>query len=240
MKTILLLAGLALGLLAGPLAANAQTVEPPCLVSCGMEILGSGDLTSGGTVAIDRNLDDGTNRVTGAVPLGVLGGPGLIPETRYPVIPIGAVAYGSLGTDTTPVAGTQYFSEIPIPIDFNATAIACLNGSAAATDLLIFGIWDADGTLLANTSLSGVVASGTNAFQSISLTATEALDAGTYYVGYQTNGTTTRLRTIAASTYIQTWTHSDTGSFGTLETQTFPGTFTATVGPICYVSGTAQ
>jgi hypothetical protein len=242
MNRSLLSAVLALGLFAAvPLAADAATVGAPCLVTCNMTILGNADVTANSTVPVDRNLNDGTGRAVGAVPLGVIGGAGEIPETRYLVIPIGGVAYGSLGTNTTPVAGTQYFSEISIPIDFTISSISCLNGTAAATDLLIYGLWNrTTGALLGNTALAGTLAAGTDAFQTISLTTPLAVDAGNYSVGYQTNGTTTRLRTIAASTYLQTWTHSDTGTFGTLETQTFPGTFTADKGPICYVTGVAQ
>lgn len=150
-------------------------------------------------------------------------------------IPIGGVAYGSLGTDTTPVSGTTYWTSVKVGNSVTATGIGCLNGSAAATDKLLFGLYNSSGTLLANTATAGVTATGTNAFQKIAFTSTYSLTPGLYFIGYQTNGTTTRLRTVAASTYLGLLTTSATGTFGTLPALTVPTTFTADVGPICYV-----
>ena len=70
---------------------------------------------------------------------------------------------------------------------------------------------------MANTALAGVVAASTNAFQAaIALTSPYAAAAGEYFIGVQTNGTTTRLRTIATATYLQMLTTSQTGVFGTM------------------------
>lgn len=154
---------------------------------------------------------------------------------KYSNIPIGSVAYGSLGTETTPVSGTIYWSSIQIPVDGTATAIACMNGGTAATDELIYGLYNSAGTLVANTALAGVTATGTDVFQSIDLTADYEIKAGLYWVAWQTNGTTTRFRTVATATYINLLSDSDTGTFGTLTALTVPTTFTADVAPICYV-----
>ncbi len=158
--------------------------------------------------------------------------------SQYANIPIGSVAYGSLGTDTTPTAGTIYRSSIRIPTDVTLTSIACLNGSAAATDTLIYALYDSSGNLVANTSLSGTTATGTNAFQAINLASSYLARAGLYYVAYQASGTTTRIRTVAASTFLGLATSSTAGVTGTIpSTFTVPTTFTANVGPICYVDG---
>lgn len=160
----------------------------------------------------------------------------VMPVLKQTNIPIGSVALGSLGTDTTPVSGTIYFAQFDLPA-MTVTNIACLNGSAAATDKLIYGLYNSSGTLVANTALAGATASGTNAFQSIALTATYAAASGQYFVGYQTNGTTTRLRTIATATYLQNATTSQTGTFGTMAAiGTVPTTVTADVGPICWIN----
>lgn len=162
------------------------------------------------------------------------------PLNDYPNIPIGSVAYGSLGTNTTPVSGTVYVSSFRLPVDITATAIACMNGGTAGTDKLLYSIYSSTGTLLANTATAGTTASGTDAFQELALTANLTMPAGLYYLGWQTNGTTTRFRTVAASTYINVASGSATGTFGTLPAITPPTTFTADKAPICYVEGAAS
>lgn len=155
---------------------------------------------------------------------------------RYSNIPIGSVAYGSLGTNTTPVAGTVYVSSFQLPVDMvDATGIACMNGGTAATDKLLYSIYDADGVLVANTAVAGTVATGTDSFQALAFTAVADLNAGSYFLGWQTNGTTTRFRTVATATYIGIASGSATGTFGTLPAITAPTTFTADKAPICYV-----
>lgn len=157
------------------------------------------------------------------------------PRVLYSNIPIGSVAYGSLGTNTTPVSGTVYVSQIFIPGAVSVAHIACMNGGTASTDKLLYSIYNASGTLVAQTAAAGTTATGTDAFQSLATTATYAMVPGVYYVGWQTNGTTTRFRTIAASTFIGLNTGSATGTFGTLPAITVPSSFTADKGPICWV-----
>jgi len=161
----------------------------------------------------------------------------LAPRLKITTIPIGSVAYGSLGTNTTPVAGTIYYSQVNLPA-MTVTNIGCMNGGTAATDKLIYGLYNASGTLVANTALTGVVASGTDAFQEIALTATYAAVPGEYFIAWQTNGTTTRFRTVATLTYIEGIAGSQTGgTFGTLGAITSVATgITADKGPICYVN----
>ena len=146
-----------------------------------------------------------------------------------------SVPLASLGNNTTPVAGTIYIAQLNLPA-FTVTNISCLNGSAAATDNLISGLYDAKGALVASTALAGVVAAGVNAFQAqIPLISPYVAAAGLYYVALQANGTTTRFRTITANG-AGDLTASYTGAFGTLPSITPPTGFTANVGPICYVN----
>jgi hypothetical protein len=53
--------------------------------------------------------------------------------------------------------------------------------------------------------------------------------------GYQSNGTTDTLRTIAATTWADVLTTGVTGTFGTAPALTPPTTFTADKGPYAYV-----
>lgn len=157
------------------------------------------------------------------------------PKFRPSTIPVGGVAYGSLGTNTTPVAGTIYWAEVEIPQLASLTGVGFLNGGTVGTDAAIVALYDNDGTLVANSALAGVTTSGTDAFQQVAFTAAYQAKKGRYFIAVQFNGTTTRFRTITASTYINTRTDSDTGVFGTLTALTVPSTFTADVGPIAYV-----
>jgi len=178
---------------------------------------------------IGPTVDDST----GALTVGA-GGIALSTLAKYSNIPIGSVAYGSLGTDGVHVAGTIYVSELMLDYSKSVTGIAVLNGTTAGTDELILGLYNSSGVLVANTALAGVTASGTDAFQEIDLTSVYAAPAGKYFVLLQCNGTTTKTRKIAASTYLNL-AASATGTFGTLPALTVPTSFTADKGPIVYL-----
>jgi hypothetical protein len=157
-------------------------------------------------------------------------------RTKYTTIPIGATAYASIGTDTTPSATVTYLVELFVGEAFTATGAAVLNGSAAATDKYIFALYDTTGKFLVSTTLSGVVATGVNAFQEIAFTGPITLPGGRYILSVTTNGTTTRIRTIATATFINVLAGSIAGVFATLpDTIAFPETFTADKGPIGYL-----
>lgn len=161
-----------------------------------------------------------------------------LPRLKYSVVPVGSVAYGSFGTSTTPVAGTIYLTQLNLGASVTITNIGCLNGATAATDKLIYGLYNSSGVLLANTALAGVLAANADTFQEIALVTPYSAVRGLYYIALQENGTTTRIRTIAASTFIDVYAGSQTGgTFGTLGAITTPPvTFTADKGPICYVN----
>ncbi len=188
-------------------------------------------------VAYDRNIrissfayTSGTATYTTAV-VGAVGA-----RQKYLSVPVGAVAHGSIGTDTTPSATVGYLVEIFIPVPFVATGAACLNGSAAATDKYIFALYDTSGKLLGNTTTAGVTCTGTDAWQQIAFGAPIALQPGRYILMVQTNGTTTRLRTIATLTNPDVLAGSITTVFATIPaTIAFPETFTADKGVVMYL-----
>lgn len=159
-------------------------------------------------------------------------------RSRYSTIPIGAVAYGSLGTDGVMVAGTIYVADIFIPRNITLTGIGMLQGTTSATDKYIYALFgSAGGAALVTTALAGVVADGgTDAFQEIAFTATyAAIGPARYFIGIQCNGTSTKNRKVAAATYIDVLSKSYTGAFGTIGALTVPTTFVATTAPIAYV-----
>jgi hypothetical protein len=206
------------------------------------------DLTIAGDVAVATNkftvaaasgntVVAGTLGVTGATT--VTGGLVGTSKIRITNIEIGSVALASLGTNTTPVSGTIYVSEIWLPSNKTLVGGAFLNGGTVGTNNAIVALYSAAGALLASSALAGVLTVGANTFQEIAFTAPyAAVGPAKYFLAYQTNGTTTRLRTIATATYLNT-ASATAGVFGTLGAITPPTTTTADTGPIGYVYSAA-
>ena len=151
-------------------------------------------------------------------------------------IPIGAVAYASLGADTAITNGGHFYTSFDMPTGMTITGVAVLNGSAN-TDKLIVSIYDERGVVIGSSALAGTTSSGTNTFQLIPLSPTPLLVIGPsrIFVGVQGNGTTAKIRTIAANTYIECNTDYAAGTFGTIVDISPPTTFTGSVGPIVYL-----
>lgn len=192
------------------------------------------NLTAGLTPATECLTPGQVNAVTETNSLG-----------QYSNIPIGSVAYGSLGTNTTDVAGQLWVVSFTLPLDTTLANIKCLAGATATTDNVIGALYKQNlagdttmATLVANSALAGALLSGASTFQTYTFTTAYVAKAGKYFMVLQGNGTAAgAIRTIAASTYIGLAAGSIAGTFGTLGAQiTFPTTFTADKGPICYVS----
>jgi len=236
-RTLLALA--AVTLLTGAALAAGNFTGLPAATGPGSASVGAtgvgGPINPAGCIPMDTGFPSGINPATQCVSPSQLTAASSGVALSYSTAQVGAVPLASLGNDTTPVAGSIYVAQLNLPA-FTVTNIACLNGSAAATNNLVYGLYNASGALVANTALAGVVASGTNAFQAvIPLTSPYVAAAGLYYVAYQTNGTTTRFRTITANG-AGDLTASYTGAFGTLPAITPPTAFVANVGPICFVN----
>ena len=179
----------------------------------------------------DKDASGRTKKVSASQALPVTG------RFRFLTAPVGWAAYGSTGTNTTLVAGTTLFADVVIlKPTFALTGIGVLNGATVGTDKGIVYLYDSAGNLLANSALAGATTSGANAFQQYVFTAPyTTLNPGRFWIGYQSNGTTDTLRTIAASTWADVLTTGVTGTFGTAATLTPPATFTADKGPYAYV-----
>lgn len=157
-------------------------------------------------------------------------------RAKFSTVPIGSVAYASLGTNVAPVNGTEYFSELFIPKVMTLTGIGFLNGATVGTDKRIIALANSDGTIVATSNLAGATSSSANGFQEIAFTATITVSPGTYFVVVQPNGATDTLRFVAANTFIDMRTATREGTFGTLLPPSAPITsFTADTGPIAYV-----
>lgn len=164
-------------------------------------------------------------------------GAGTTGRFRYPTITFGSTAYGSLGTAVSSVNGTIYFADVYVERDFTATGVGILNAGTVGTNLGIVALYSAGGALLANSALAGATTAGANVFQQYAFTATvKILGPAQFFIAYQANGATDNFRAIAASTFVDVVTKSQTGVFGTIPaTFTVPTTFTADVGPAAYL-----
>jgi|KBSMisStandDraft_5_1062788.scaffolds.fasta_scaffold36357_4 hypothetical protein len=237
-RTLLALAAVTL-LTGAALAAGNFTGLPAATgagsPSAGAPTTGGGPINPAGCIPMDTGFPSGINPATQCVSPSQLAAASQGAALSYATAQVGAVPLASVGNNTTPVAGTIYVAQLNLPA-FTVTNISCLNGSAAATDSLVYGLYNATGNLVASTALAGVVAAGVNGFQAqIPLISPYVAAAGLYFVAYQANGTTTRFRTITANG-AGDLTASYTGAFGTLPSITPPAAFAPNVGPICYVN----
>lgn len=187
-------------------------------------------LTTTGAVAVGTTL-----AVTGATTLTG----GLVGTTlrRITNVPIGGVAYGSVGTDVGAAdSGDIFFSEIWLPCNKTLTGAAVLNGATVGTDKWILALANNAGTVVATTALAGTTTAGADAFQQIAFTATyAAVGPARYWLILQANGATDRFQAIAANTYLLDTGTNASGVFGTLASITPTTSFTADLGPIGYV-----
>lgn len=185
-----------------------------------------------------KAMQHGAGATVIAAPLNWLPGPGQPPARfRISTVPTGSVAYASFGNNTTMVAGTIWYADIYVPNGFVATGIGVLNGATVGTDKGLVALYDSAGLLVAESSVAGATTAGANAFQNRAFSPGPVwVPQGNYFLGYQSNGTTDTLSTVAASTFIDVLTGSQTGTFGTTPSiSTIPTTFTANKGPIAYL-----
>lgn len=142
------------------------------------------------------------------------------------------------GTDVFFADGTQYVTSIFLPVNKTLTGVTYLVGSVGGTDKVYVVLYDADGAVLANSSLTtGGATVGTAAqLQAVAFTATYAAKGPRmYYVGISGNGNTAKLRTVPAYTGGGIHAGSVAQVHGTVAAITEPVTFTADKAPVCFL-----
>ncbi len=158
---------------------------------------------------------------------------------QYWTIPLGSAAYASTGTDTAITATTVYVGELFVPRSMLVTGIKALaGGTVAGTDTGIAFLFNANGQLLANSALAGTTLTGINTVQTLPLTAPYFVNGpARYWIGVQVSAATTKIRTVATSTFTDLLSTTITSvTYGTLPTfSTLPTTFTADNAPIAGV-----
>lgn len=141
------------------------------------------------------------------------------------------------GTDTTPASGTQYVTSLFIPVNKTLTGISWLIGSVGGTDRVYAVLYDANGNVLANSTLaSNGTTVGTAANQqALPFTSTfNSKGPNLYYVGISINGTTARIRTIPAHTQAGLFGGTVSQTHATVAAITAPTTFTADQAPVVF------
>jgi Pectate lyase superfamily protein len=150
--------------------------------------------------------------------------------TRFHAHGVPATSTAS-GVDLTPVAGTIYYAEVFIPVNFSLTGLAQFIGTVGSVDSLIVGLWNSAGEALAHSALAGTLVNVKEDYQFIPLTAAFPIKGPDYYlVGIQCNGTTCRPRVLQRGSMLS---GSQTGVFGTLPAiSPLPTAFTTLASPI--------
>lgn len=158
-------------------------------------------------------------------------------------IPIGSVAYASVGTNTTDVANKRMVTSIIVPRSGIFTGIQVLQGGTATTDNITAGLYDSIGTPIANTGATGVLLAGASTFKNLPFTAGAAGGAQTltlvtgpalYFIGVTGNGTAAgAYQTVPTATFKNLFSQATTSiTFGTFPSFTVPSTFTADLAPV--------
>lgn len=153
-------------------------------------------------------------------------------------IPIGSVAYASVGTNTADVNGQLWITDILVPNNIVCTAIGFLQGGTATTDNVLAAIYDAGGNRLGNSATAGVTLATANTFaERTLLTAVQLFGGNRYFVAIQGNGTAAgAIQTIPTLTFVGVLAGVLAGAFGTVPASiVVPTTFTAGQGPIVYL-----
>lgn len=155
-------------------------------------------------------------------------------KSAYYSAPLGSVAYGSVGTETTQVAGTSFCANIDLPGSKLLTGLKVLNGATVGTNKWRSYLYPHGGATvaaIASSAAAGANTSGADALQALAFSATIIVPPGRYWGCIQGNGATDKLRTVAASTFVDLLGDSFTGTFGTALTLTPPTTLEANKAP---------
>lgn len=225
----------------GPNAFTAgQTVVLPADTETALVAQGYGSLVTNGASALSQvggpDMYATIGGVTANMPQAGIGPQTVIPGAYFwPCISLGSAALTGYETNgVAQVAGTINYVDIVVPFSQSWTGAGILNGTTVGTHNVLCVLYGANGALLANSAVAGVVSAGASVFQNIPFTAPITLPAGRYFVGFQYSGTTPTPRHLLAANGSSWITGTVAGSFGTIPSTITPATtFTTAVGPIC-------
>jgi hypothetical protein len=136
------------------------------------------------------------------------------------------------------VANTMWFHDMFVPYPCVLVGAGHLNGTTVGTTKAFVCLYNAAGTLVANSSVTsgGAVTAGASVFQQRAFTSAYTAKPGLYWLGYMPDSTTDTVRTIQAATWVNVNTGSVAGVAATATTSITPTTtFTASLGIVSYL-----
>jgi hypothetical protein len=170
--------------------------------------------------------------------------PDVAPLASACTVPVGSVAYASMGTSTADTADKSMRATVYVPQTTVFTGIKFLAGATATTDNMSVALFDSAGKRIVTGAAASIILAGASTFQTHAFalnrngvtaqTTTIVVGPAKYWIGLTGNGATAgAYNLIAASTFNSVQTDSATAqTFGTWPDFTPVATFTATVGPI--------
>ncbi len=158
-------------------------------------------------------------------------------------IPIGSVAYASVGTNSADTANKRMTTSFYLPRTGIFTGLSFLQGGTATTDNITTQIADASGNILATSAAAGTLLSGANTFQTQNFalngagaaqTKTILVGPALYFTSVVGNGATAgAYQTVPTLTFKNILSQGSTGiTFGTFPSYVVPTTFTADLAPV--------
>ncbi len=158
-------------------------------------------------------------------------------------IPIGSVAYASVGTNSTDITNKRMTTSFYLPRTGIFTGLQYLSGGTATTDNATIQIADASGNILATSSAAGTLVATASTFQSVAFalngagaaqTKTVLVGPALYFTSVTGNGTAAGFyQTVPAATFKNILSQGTTSiTFGTFPAFTPPTTFTADLAPV--------
>jgi hypothetical protein len=158
-------------------------------------------------------------------------------------IPIGSVAYASVGTNTTDISDKRMTTSFYLPRTGIFTGIQVLQGGTATTDNITTQVADGGGKIIATSAAAGTLLATANTFKAIAFalngagaaqTKTILVGPSMYFLSVTGNGTAAgAYQTVPTLTFKNILSQGTTSiTFGTFPAYTPPTTFTADLAPV--------
>jgi hypothetical protein len=157
-----------------------------------------------------------------------------MPASTYFINGTVSTASFSIGVSTVPgTSGNMYISSIYVPHTRWVTGISVLNGTVVGTSLTLVSLYDATGTLLANSSTAGVTGGTVQTVWDIPFgTALMVTGPARYYFGASSAAGTGAFMLMGVANLGDVTGKMTAGTFGTLPNLVVPTAFTSVQTPI--------
>jgi len=175
---------------------SGQTVVLPSDTEAALVAQGYGTLvTNGATMSNVVGAPDAVATIGGVsslIPQAGIGPQSTIPGAYFwPNIALGSAALTGYETNgVAQTAGTINYADIVVPFSQTWTGAGILNGTTVGTHNVLCVLYGANGVLLANSAVAGVVSAGASVMQNIPFTAPIILPSRRHLVRFRCSRTT--------------------------------------------------